>query len=101
MSRAVHLAPQEIDEDLEVVAADLAVAPDGIEQPIARDNASRGFCEALQDREFGSRELQLTTGTRHRSCAEIDREVREAKRPGPGTGRPGPCSHTGEEHRQR
>ena len=79
MAWAVDLAPQEIDEDLEVVAADVAVAPHGIEQPIPCDDSPRGFRQALQDRELGSGELQLTTGPRDGSCGEIDRQVREAK----------------------
>ena len=101
-SRAVNLAPQEIDEDLEIVAADLAVAPYGIEQPISGNDSSRGLRQALQNRELGSGEPQLTAGTRHGSCGEIDCQVREAEIPGPaGIGRPCPCSHAGEEHRQR
>ena len=78
MPGAVDLAPQKIDEHLEIVAAHFTIAPHRVEQPVARDDPPRRPGQALQNGELRSGQFQLTVGPRDSPRAEIDGQVRKA-----------------------
>ena len=85
----IELAPEVADVELHLVAADAErVAPDELEQLVAREHLPRMADEGREEPELERRQLHLPVGDRDPGLRPVDRQVAVASRsPPPARGR--------------